>query len=114
MARAPEEAEDGFGRVKAGRWVVGKVARALGINATGGSSSVADAWDAIRTAAATARASLLGAASLQWRLPVDELSVNEGVMLHASGQSAGYGQMARYAAATPPGRVRLKAMGRGM
>jgi isoquinoline 1-oxidoreductase beta subunit len=104
-----EEAEDGFGRVKAGRWVVGKVARELGINATGGSSSVADAWDVVRTAAATARASLLGAASLQWRLPVEELSVKDGVIVHAaSGKSATYGQMAKFAAATPPGLVRLK------
>jgi isoquinoline 1-oxidoreductase beta subunit len=103
-----DEAEDGFGRVKASRWVVGKVARELGINATGGSSSVADAWDVIRTAAATARASLLGATSLQWKLPVEELSVKDGVITHASGKSASYGQMARYAAATPPGPVRLK------
>lgn len=104
-----DEAEDGFGRVKAGRWFVGKVARELGINATGGSTSVADAWDVVRTAAATARASLLGAASLQWRLPVDELSVKDGVILHhASGKSASYGQMARFGAATPPGPVRLK------
>ena len=65
-----EEREDGFGRVKAGRWLVGKLARELGMNATGGSSSVADAWDVVRVAAATARASLLGAASLQWKLPV--------------------------------------------
>ena len=103
-----EEHEDGFGRVKAGRWVVGKVARELGINATGGSSSVADAWDVVRTAAATARASLLGAASLQWKLPVDELSTANGVVSHASGKSAGYGELARFAAATPPGAVRLK------
>ena len=33
---------------KAGRWVVGKLARELGINATGGSSSVADAWEVVR------------------------------------------------------------------
>ncbi|MEP6792474.1 MAG: molybdopterin cofactor-binding domain-containing protein, partial [Ramlibacter sp.] len=102
------EAEDGFGRVKAGRWVVGKVARELGINATGGSSSVADAWDVVRTAAATARASLLGAASLQWKLPVDELTVKDGVVSHASGKSAGYGELAKHASATPPGTVRLK------
>ncbi len=103
-----DETEDGFGRVKASRWVVGKVARELGINATGGSSSVADAWDVVRTAAATARASLLGAASLRWRFPVDELSVRDGVIVHASGKSAGYGEMARFAAAAPPGDVRLK------
>jgi isoquinoline 1-oxidoreductase beta subunit len=42
------------------------------------------------------------------RLPVDELSVKDGVISHPSGQSAGYGQLARHAAATPPGAVRLK------
>lgn len=102
------EAEDGFGRVKASRWLVGKVARELGINATGGSSSVADAWDVVRMAAATARASLLGAASLQWKLPVEELTVRDGVISHPSGRTAGYGELARFAAATPPGPVRLK------
>ena len=99
---------DGFGRIKASRWLVGKVARELGINATGGSSSVADAWDVVRVAAATARASLLGAASLQWKLPLEELSVSAGVVSHVSGQSATYGELARFAAATPPGAVRLK------
>ena len=102
------EREDGFGRVKASRWIVGKVAREIGINATGGSSSVADAWPVVRLAAATARASLVGAASLQWRLPVDELEVRRGVISHASGKSGGYAEMARYAAATPPGKVVLK------
>lgn len=102
------EREDGFGRVKASRWIVGKVAREIGINATGGSSSVADAWPVVRLAAATARASLVGAASLHWRLPVDELEVRRGVISHASGKSAGYAEMARYAAATPAGNVVLK------
>ncbi|HZY16987.1 MAG TPA: molybdopterin cofactor-binding domain-containing protein [Ramlibacter sp.] len=103
-----DESEDGFGRAKAARWVVGKAARELGINATGGSSSVMDAWEVVRTAAATARASLLGAAALRWKLPVDELTVREGVVSHPSGQSATYGELARFAAATPPGTVTLK------
>ena len=44
--------------VKTGEWIVSKVARELGVNATGGSSSVKDAWEDLRTAAATAKASL--------------------------------------------------------
>ncbi len=96
-------------KVRAGEWVVRKLARELGINATGGSSSVADAWLVLRTAAATARASLLGAASLQWRLPVAEFTVSNGVISHPSGKSAHYGELARFAAATPPGSVTLKA-----
>jgi isoquinoline 1-oxidoreductase beta subunit len=62
----------------------------------------------VREAAAAARASLVGAASLQWRLPVEELVVNDGVISHPSGRSAGYGEMARFASATPPGSVRVK------
>lgn len=95
-------------KVRLGEWMVGKLARELGINATGGSSSVADAWEVLRTAAATARASLLGAASLDWKLPVDELSISKGVISHPSGPSAHYGEFAKFAAATPPGEVKLK------
>ncbi|MCJ0761696.1 xanthine dehydrogenase family protein molybdopterin-binding subunit [Variovorax terrae] len=102
------EAEPRPFKVRAGEWTVSKIARELGINATGGSSSVADAWVVLRTAAATARASLLGAASLQWRLPVDELSVRDGVISHPSGKTARYSELARFAAATPPGTVTLK------
>jgi len=103
-----EKSEDGFGRVKASRWMVGKLARELGLNATGGSSSVSDAWEVVRLAAATARASLVGAASLQWRLPSEDLKVADGVVSHPSGRSAGYGELARSASATPPGSVELK------
>lgn len=95
-------------KVKVGEWLVGKVARELGINATGGSSSVADLWQPLRLAAAAARGSLLGAASLQWKLPVDELSVKNGIVSHSSGKSAPYRKFAKLAAATPPGDVRLK------
>lgn len=102
------EREDGFGRVKTGRWLVGKLGRELGLNATGGSSSVADAWEVVRLAAATARASLIGAASLQWRLPAEDLLAEGGVVSHPSGRSLTYGELARIAAATPPGTVTLK------
>lgn len=95
-------------KVRAGEWVVSKVARELGINATGGSSSVADAWGPVRLAAATARAALLGAAAAQWKLPLDELQVAEGVVSHASGSRAHFGELARAAAASPPGAVTLK------
>ena len=96
-------------KVRLGQWIVGKVARELGIHATGGSSSIADAWEPLRLAAATARASLLGAASLEWKLPVAELTVKNGIISHASGPSAHYGQFAKFAASTPPGNVVLKA-----
>jgi isoquinoline 1-oxidoreductase beta subunit len=107
----PQEAEQRVFKVEASEWLVRKLGRELGIQATGGSSSVADAWMVVRTAAATARASLLGAASLQWRLPVEEFRVTDGVVSHPSGPSAHYGELARFAAATPPGKVTLKEAG---
>jgi isoquinoline 1-oxidoreductase subunit beta len=102
------EGETKATKVKVSEWLIGKVARELGINATGGSSSVADAWEPMRMAAATARGSLLGAASLQWKLPVDELMVKNGEVSHASGKSAPYSAFAKFAAATPPGVITLK------
>jgi len=94
--------------VRASRWLLGKVIRELGINATGGSSSIADLMPVLQRAAATARAQLLGAASLQWRLPVAELMLADGVVSHPSGPRAHFGELARHAAATPPGRVVVK------
>ncbi|MDQ2928335.1 MAG: molybdopterin-dependent oxidoreductase, partial [Pseudomonadota bacterium] len=106
----PSDIEPGHesNAARSGQWVVAKVARELGINLTGGSSSVVDAWDVLRLAAATARAQLLGAASLTWKQPASELTVKDGVVSHASGPSADYGELARTAAATPSGAVRVK------
>ncbi|HEY5321773.1 MAG TPA: molybdopterin cofactor-binding domain-containing protein, partial [Caldimonas sp.] len=94
--------------VRGGQWVVAKIARELGINVTGGSSSVVDAWEVLRLAAATARAQLLGAASLAWKQPAHELMVKDGVVSHSSGASAHYGELAKTAASTPSGTVQLK------
>jgi isoquinoline 1-oxidoreductase beta subunit len=94
--------------VKAGRWFVAKLARELGVNATGGSSSVADAWEPLRWAAATARAQLVNAASLRWKLPADEIEVTSGMVSHASGPKAHFGELVKQASATPAGTVRLK------
>ena len=106
----PRETEPGHESTpaKAGQWVVAKIARELGINVTGGSSSVVDGWDVLPLAAATARARLVGAASIAWKQPAGELVVREGVVSHASGATAHYGELARMAAATPTGAVQLK------
>ena len=93
---------------KLGTWTVAKLARELGVNATGGSSSIADAWQPLRLAAATARQQLLGAASLRWKLPLAELQLKDGRISHASGPSAHFGELAQEASATPPGDVTLK------
>lgn len=95
-------------KIKMGEWLVGKVARELGLNATGGSSSIADLWDPLRMAAATARASLLQAAAATWKVPATEITVAQGVMQHASGQSAHYGQMVAAASGSTPSGIQTK------
>lgn len=106
----PLESEGGHKatKVKVGQWIVGKLARELGINATGGSSSVADAWEPLRMAAAAARASLLGAAAAKWQLPRHELQVTAGVVSHPSGKRAHYGELAQAAAGVAPSAFTLK------
>jgi len=94
--------------VHSGQWIVGKVARELGVNATGGSSSVKDAWEHLRLAAATAKASLCLAAADQWKVSLQDISVKDGVISHASGKSAHFGEFAQSAAAQTPRNVSLK------
>jgi isoquinoline 1-oxidoreductase beta subunit len=77
---------------------VAKLAGELGINITGGSTSVADGWDVLRLAGAHARARLLGAAAIEWKLPVTELGIADGVVVHPTGQRAHFGELARAAA----------------
>ena len=66
--RPPEAGHEGMA-LRATEWIVAKVARELGLNVTGGSTSVADAWDVLPLAAASARAQLVNAAALSWKLP---------------------------------------------
>jgi isoquinoline 1-oxidoreductase beta subunit len=88
-------------KVRLGEWMVGKIARELGINATGGSSSLADAWDVIPVAAAAARAGLLGAAAAQWQVPLAELTMEQGWVRHRSGKSAHFGKLVASAVQHP-------------
>jgi isoquinoline 1-oxidoreductase subunit beta len=105
----PKDSEPGHQTtvVKTGQWVVGKMARELGVVVTGGSSSVADAWGPLRLAAATARAQLVAAAAAQWGVPAAQISMSQGV-LSAAGKAAKLGELAKSAANVAPGEVRVK------
>jgi isoquinoline 1-oxidoreductase subunit beta len=105
----PKDSEAGHETtvVKTGQWLVGKMARELGVVVTGGSSSVADAWGPLRLAAATARAQLVGAAAAQWGVPAAQVSVQQGV-ISAAGKTAKLGELAKAAASVAPGEVRVK------
>jgi len=95
--------------VDGAEWITAKLARELGIIVTGGSSSVADAWQIMRRAGATARAALIAAAARRWNVPASECSTRDGRVLHAAGRQAPYGALAGEAAGFDPGRVALKA-----
>ncbi|WP_093388681.1 xanthine dehydrogenase family protein molybdopterin-binding subunit [Rugamonas rubra] len=100
---------DEQGNLKAvAQWTVGKVARELGLQITGGSSSVKDAWGPMREAGATARALLVAAAAREWRVAPAECRTEAGFVLHASGKRLAYGALAARAALSEPGEVRLK------
>jgi isoquinoline 1-oxidoreductase beta subunit len=100
---------DDQGALKAtAQWLVGKVARELGIVITGGSSSVKDAWLPMREAGATARAMLVAAAAAQWQAQAADCRTDNGHVLHADGRRIAYGALAAAAATAQPGEVRLK------
>ena len=83
---------------------------AFGMQGTGGSTAVANSWDQLRKAGATARAMLVNAAAQMWKVPANEIAVKNGVVSHAvSGKTATFGVLAQRAATlTPPADVQLK------
>src|SRR5437879_3552001 len=78
--------------------------RAWGEMGTGGSRGIRTSQDYVRRGGAAARIMLLQAAADQWKVPVDELAVANGVITHAaSKRTTTYGKVAAAAATlTPP------------
>lgn len=83
---------------------------AFGMQGTGGSTAMANSWEQMRKAGATARAMLVAAAAAQWNVPAAEIGVSGGVITHAaSGRKASFGALAEAAARQAvPAEVRLK------
>jgi isoquinoline 1-oxidoreductase beta subunit len=80
------------------------------VQATGGSTAIANSWQQLRQAGATARAMLVAAAAKEWNVPAGEITVSEGVVAHAAaGRKASFGELAASAARVPvPTAVPLK------
>lgn len=76
----------------------------------GGSQSIRQGWESLRTAGATARHLLMAAAATELAVPVEELRTENGVIYHdASERKLGYGDVAAAAATLPvPEEVGLK------
>src|SRR5512132_1596585 len=71
---------------------------AFGVQGTGGSTAVANSYEQMRKAGATARALLVAAAVERWKVPVSEIPVNQGVVRHAqSSRQAPFGELAEAA-----------------
>lgn len=68
---------------------------------TGASNSMKGMWTRYRIAAAQARARLVAAAAAEWNLSGDEISVADGVLSHASGKRATFGEFASRAEQLP-------------
>lgn len=81
-----------------------------GAQGTGGSTAIANAWEQMRKAGATARAMLIQAAATQWGVPADSLRTQRSVVSHpASGRKATYGELAQAASQVAvPSDVTLK------
>ena len=82
-------------------WLTAKLVREVGLMMTGGSSSIKDLWLPMRQAGASARAMLVSAAAARWGVPAAEIQVSNGVLRHASGRQARFGDLAGAAAALP-------------
>ncbi|HUP95257.1 MAG TPA: molybdopterin cofactor-binding domain-containing protein [Burkholderiales bacterium] len=69
--------------------------RVWGDMSTGGSRGIRSSQDYVRRAGAAARMMMLQAAANEWKVPVDELIVSNGVITHAdSRRSTSYGKLA--------------------
>jgi isoquinoline 1-oxidoreductase subunit beta len=82
----------------------------LGLQATGGSTSLRAFWTPLRTAGATARAMLVQAAARQWQVDPASCTTANGMVTHSSSnRKLGYGALVEAASKiTPPKDVPLK------
>jgi isoquinoline 1-oxidoreductase beta subunit len=79
------------------------------VQGTGGSSAMASSFLRYRRAGAAARIMLARAAASEWQVPADEIAVEKGLLTHASGKKATFGELAKKAATMPvPSYVTLK------
>lgn len=83
---------------------------AFGIQGTGGSTAIANSYEQMRKAGATARAMLVAAAAEEWGVSAEEITVAKGRIRHAaSGKESGFGELAEKAATMEaPAEPKLK------
>ena len=94
--------------VEPGRNLAAK--RAWGEMSTGGSRGIRTSQDYVRRGGAAARMMLLQAAADQWKVPVGEVTVSDGIVSHAaSKRTTSYGKLAAAASkVAPPDQKAIK------
>jgi len=99
---------DGF-FARVGREMSEVIGKLMGLQLTGGSSTVADAFDRLRVAGAVARQLLLAAAAQQSGVPLAQLETRDGAVILPDGKTLPYSTLAATAATlNPPANVTLK------
>jgi len=100
---APFESDDDGLLARVARGSLQRLGYTLGLQVTGGSSSIRDAWEPMRLAGASARAMLVEAAARRWQVQAGACVVKQGVVSHPpSGRRAGFGELAEATAAIDP------------
>ena len=90
------------------RGFVGEAGKLLGIQLTGGSTSMKDGFERMREVGASARETIKQAAADEWGLKRQDLSTKIGVVSAATGQSGRYESFAEAASRISPPRISLR------
>ena len=98
----PFMSRDESGAADTMRTFMGYVVKMMGIQGTGGSTSVADSFDKLRMAGAVARETLKLAASEESGVPVAQLKTANGAVQLPDGSELAYTQLAARAANVEP------------
>lgn len=101
---SPYRYDDDGSAANSARWFAAKLAREVGVNLTGGSSSVKDLWQPLREAAAQARASIVQACARANGTSAALCRTDQGQVILPSGAAIAYGEVIRRAG---PGGIAL-------
>ncbi|HHY49856.1 MAG TPA: xanthine dehydrogenase family protein molybdopterin-binding subunit, partial [Alphaproteobacteria bacterium] len=102
--QVPFMSTDTSAAAEALRSAMGAVFKVLGLQLTGGSSTVPDSFVKLRLAGAVARETLKAAASRQSGVPIEQLKTERGAVVLPDGRRLAYTALARDASAIEPVR----------
>jgi isoquinoline 1-oxidoreductase beta subunit len=95
-------------------WTFDKILRAVGISATGGSTSTRNIAEPIRACAASALDMLMRAAAEKFGVAADQLQIADGHISVPNGKSATYTELADAAAKLSPKTIALPPLAAGI